>query len=356
MRGVARATVGRLASALYRTGLIEPLSRATGRLRGGVFPILAYHRVNDDGDPFFPAVPTSVFERQMAHVARTSVVLTVEELVARMRTRTVPANALAITFDDGYRDNLTHAAPILARYGLRATIFLTTGVIGTTEIPWFARLAMAVKTTRRDVAATRWGVLRLTTEAQRLRGLETMMTGLLHLEDDDLRREVARLLEHLAVSGDACGKGLMLGWDEVHALRRLGFAIGAHTVTHPLLSRVSSRRARREIFDSRQAIATACGSPPTAFAYPNGGREDYTAASTALVREAGFTCAVTTRFGLNDAGTSPWELRRGGPWEHDPALFALKLALYRSLRPLNGRSETRRAPDRGAPKERHAHG
>jgi hypothetical protein len=56
---------------------------------------------------------------------------------------------------------------------------------------------------------------------------------------------------------------------------------------------------------------------------------DYDATTVRLVREAGFTCAATTRFGLNDGRTSPWELRRGGPWEYDLPTFALKLATYR---------------------------
>ena len=97
--------------------------------------MLSYHRVNDDGDVFLPALPTAVFERQMAFVARTYVVLTIEDLVERMGRDELPANALAITFDDGYRDNFTHAAPILARYGLPATVFLASGLIGTSDAP-----------------------------------------------------------------------------------------------------------------------------------------------------------------------------------------------------------------------------
>ena len=84
----------------------------------------------------------------MAHVAR-------HYASSRWRTwwsgcaaAELPRNALAITFDDGYRDNLTHAAPILARHGLPATIFLATGFIGTAEVPWFDRLAQRFKKTR----------------------------------------------------------------------------------------------------------------------------------------------------------------------------------------------------------------
>ena len=87
-----------------------------------------------------------------------------------------------------------------------------------------------------------------------------------------------------------------------------------------------SRRLR-----SRRPSSRTYGRPPRAFAYPNGGPDDYTDTVRDLVREAGFRCAVTTRFGVNTRHTSPWELRRGGPWETDVSTFAMKLAAYRAF-------------------------
>jgi peptidoglycan/xylan/chitin deacetylase (PgdA/CDA1 family) len=111
----------------------------------------------------------------------------------------------------------------------------------------------------------------------------------------------------------------------------MGFTIGAHTSTHPILSQLSLARARREIEESRDAIRAATGRTPRAFAYPNGTAADYTEDVVRIVRDAGFNCAVTTRFGINTRTTSPWELRRGGPWEHHLPTFAVKLAGYRLL-------------------------
>ena len=161
------------ATGLHAARLSGPLSRALGYASAApTFPILSYHRVNDEGDPFFPSLSTEVFERQMAFVARAYVVLTVEELVERMRRRAVPRNALAITFDDGYRDNLTHAAPILARLGLPATVFLVTGAIATGEPLWFDRLAAAFKQAVTPAWRAPWGEsLPLETPAQRLAAL-----------------------------------------------------------------------------------------------------------------------------------------------------------------------------------------
>jgi peptidoglycan/xylan/chitin deacetylase (PgdA/CDA1 family) len=334
MKANGRGTIVRwTAAALRRARLLGPLALVAGRVRRRpVFPILIYHRVNDERDPFFPAVPTSLFELQAAHLARAYDVLTVEELVERCRRRDVPRNAAAITFDDGYRDNLTHAAPILARHRLPATIFLATGFIGTGEVPWFEHVALAFKTTRFTSVELPWGGwLALGTEVERLGALDRTMTELKAVPDDDRRRRVEGLLEALGV-GDRRGlKDLMLGWDDVQALAGLGFSVGAHTVTHPVLSRVTPERARAEILDSRRAIEAACGTAPGAFAYPNGRPADYTPAVMRLVEDAGFRCAVTTQFGLNGCDTPPYELRRGRPWENEPATFAFKLAVYRLL-------------------------
>lgn len=320
-----------VASALYRSGLTRPLSLGAsyGR-RKPAFAILTYHRVNDEPDPFFSAVPTDVFKRQMAWIAGMYRVMTVEKLVERMRRGGLPRNALAITFDDGYRDTLTHAAPILAKYGLPATVFLATGFIGTAEVPWFDRLAMAFKMTRAPSYAAPWGeTVSLASQAERLRAAARILAHLKQLPDADLRRRLDGLLEDLGVTDQRGFKNLMLSWDDVHALAGLGFSIGAHTVNHPILSRVSPQRAWTEILGSLTMIESACGRPPWAFAYPNGASEDYTDTVKRLVREAGFTCAVTSRFGVNTRDTSPWELRRGGPWEEHLPTFALKLAWYR---------------------------
>jgi peptidoglycan/xylan/chitin deacetylase (PgdA/CDA1 family) len=321
------------AAGLYRTGLIRPISFAAGYTsnRPG-FLILTYHRVNDERDPFSAAVPTKVFEQHMAYVARAHLVLTVEQLAERMRRGRLPRNAVAITFDDGYRDTLTHAAPILARHGLPATIFLATGFIGTCEIPWVHRLAMAFKRTPAASLEAPWGEsLSLVDQAERLRALARTLKYLKALPDEAFQPQLDALFDKLDVTDHPDAKHLMLTWDDVHALIGLGFSIGAHTVSHPILSRVDAKRAWTEIVGSRTMIESACGRRPRAFAYPNGRAEDYTDTVARLVREAGFTCAATTRFGVNTRTTPPYELRRGGPWEHHLPTFALKLGWYRAV-------------------------
>ena len=325
----ARA-VRALATVVYRSGLLRPMASAAARLRRTVsLPILTFHRVNDDQDLFFPALATSVFAARMEHIARHYTVLPVEELSERLREGRAPANALALTFDDGYRDSLTHAAPILARHGLPATIFLTTGYVGTSETPWYDLLALGLKTTRRDTVSLAPGQrLPLGSTAERLRALEAALRHMKRLPDLERRRLVERLIHELEPVTPEGQKRLMLSWDEVDALRGLGFSIGAHTINHPILARVEPEAAWGEIHGSKIAIEKKLGMPVRSFAYPNGGVDDYSPETVGLVERAGFRCAVTTRRGLNTERTPMFELRRGGPWEQHLPTFAMKLAYY----------------------------
>ncbi|MGH7415885.1 MAG: polysaccharide deacetylase family protein [Candidatus Rokuibacteriota bacterium] len=265
----------------------------------------------------------------MRHVAEHYVVLPVEELAECARRGRVPKRALALTFDDGYRDTLTHAAPILARHALPATVFLATGYIGTSEMPWYDLLALGFKTTsERGVEIAPGRILSLGSTGERLSALQTALMHLKRLPDVDRQKALGRLLGVLRPSGSQRLKRVMLDWEEADALRGLGFSIGAHTIDHPIMSRVAPEAAWGQIHGSKMDIERHLGVSVRAFAYPNGGSDDYDSTTVDLVARAGFSCAVTTRRGLNSARTPVFELLRGGPWEQDLPTYALKLAYY----------------------------
>src|SRR6185437_3528364 len=128
--------------------MLHSLYSAFGRRRRlpGTVPIaptiLMYHRVADVAvDPWRLAVSPGWFERQMADLARHRSPMPVGELVDRLRRGTAPKDAVAVTFDDGYVDNLVYAKPILAEYGIPATLFLPTGSVGQPEEFWWDELA-----------------------------------------------------------------------------------------------------------------------------------------------------------------------------------------------------------------------
>jgi peptidoglycan/xylan/chitin deacetylase (PgdA/CDA1 family) len=313
-----------ISAALFHTGLVGRIGATAGYLWPYAgYRVLTFHRVDDENDPFLPSLSTARFAARMAHIARHYTVLPLEDLVARVRRGAAPRNALAITFDDGYRSNLTHAA------GLPATIFLVSSYIGTPHALWFDRLALALKNSRRSEVRFEEGrPLPLTTVEERLRALSAAQRYFKALPYRDHQPQLDRVLASLEPAAPEPPKRFMLSWDEVHALRGLGFSIGAHTETHPILSRLDPDDARREIQGSKWAIERALGRPVTTFAYPNGGVDDYTEATVRLVSEAGFTCAVTTRRGLNTTVTPSLELRRGGAWDMHLPTYALQTAYY----------------------------
>lgn len=340
-----------LAGLLVRSGLIGPLVRLAGRYRlapsargrsgvrragSGGFQVLLYHRVGDSGDPFLPALPAEVFEGQMRHLARHYRVLDLESATVAAQQRSLPPNAVVVTFDDGYRDVFTDAFPILRRHGLPAMVFLTTGAIGSGEILWHDRVFRAFSLTR--VPELRFGpegrshVLRGAGDRSRVR--DEILGYLKSLDEQPRSEQIGLLLEELEVEDVPRAPGLMLDWDEVREMERNGITFGSHTVSHPILSRVPEERVRRELEDSKTALERELERPARSFAYPNGQAADFNPTVTRLLAETGYRFAVTTIPGVNRIarGAEPetlLTLRRDVPWENEPARFAARMVINR---------------------------
>jgi len=290
--------------------------------------ILIYHRVNDEGDPYFGGIPPKLFERQMAYLASRFTVLPLEDLVRALRERALPPNAIAVTLDDGYRDNYLEAFPIFQRHSIPATVFLTTSAIGSDRPLWHDDVFSAFRETTaptlesfgpRSIAGS------LTTVPDRLRVQREVLGYLRAVSDEERADGVVRLREALRVGPSRAVPGLMLSWEEARSMSRGGIRFGSHTVSHPVLSRVDRDRARRELQDSKSTIEERLGVSVEGFAYPNGTPADFLPETKTLVRECGYRFAVTTSPGANDATTDAFELRRGTPWEEDLFAFGVRL-------------------------------
>lgn len=209
----------------------------------GLPPILTFHAIEDGPAP--DSFPPDLFARGMARLHgegyRTIELL---DLVECLQTGApFPERAFVLTFDDGYRSVYERAAPVLARYGWTATVFLVTGE-------------------RRTGAGS------------------------------------DRLPE---MSGRP-----MLSWREVDEMGKAGLSFGAHTLTHPDLTRLSPGRAEDEVAGSKASIEERLGAPVRAFAYPFG---RYDATTREIVRRH-FECACSDRLGLVSAGSDIHALER----------------------------------------------
>ena len=292
------------------------------------FQILAYHRVNDDGANFFPGVPVAAFRRQMEAVSRHATVLPLGELMERGARGDLPPRCVAITFDDGYRDNFECAYPVLREFGLPATIFLATGAIETGARLWHDRVFDAFERAAVDALAFRGRSLPMAPLAARRVALREVLTLLRTLRPEE-RNGVIDDIERQAGTGTPGGDGRMLSWDQIRRMAGAGVTFGAHTVSHPILTRLTLEEADAEIRGSRGAIEERLGTRVDLFAYPNGTRADFNEAIQGLLRDQGFRGAVTTLWGVNDAASNPFELRRVGFWDTSPDEIPLRLAWYR---------------------------
>lgn len=293
--------------------------------------ILYYHRVNDDRDPFFDAISTRVFENQMRYLARHYHVVSLAEIVRQLDGGGTPEMLVGITFDDGYEDNYRNAFPILRRYNLPATIFLTTGCLDSGAPLWFEQLAEAVKKSTQEyvdfelISPQRvW----LRTRAERLDANGRIFSALRSLKDSERTRALRDVLNRLGTPVECERHNKMLTWDQARSMMPAGISFGGHTVTHPFVGRLTAAQVCWEVSECKRRIEDELQQPTHHFAYPHGREGDFSPASKAALREAGYRAAVTTMWGMNTPSTDRMELRRGGPWEDNQALFAWKLDWY----------------------------
>jgi peptidoglycan/xylan/chitin deacetylase (PgdA/CDA1 family) len=294
---------------------------ASGRLS-----ILIYHRVLPRHDALNPDEPdANGFETRMRWLRDWFHVLPLTEAVDRLDRGCIPPRALAITFDDGYADNEQFAAPILQRLGLSATFFISTGYLNG-GCMWNDRVIEALRASPAealDLRALGLAQYSLRSQSERRQAVVAILTSIKHLEPE--RREQAT--EAIARAAAAPPPPpLMMSTEQVRNLRRLGMDVGAHTVTHPILSRLPLEAARREMADGKAALEAMIDEPIALFAYPNGVPvQDYGAEHVALARQCGFRAAVATAWGAASMHTDRFQLPRFTPWDRQRWRFGVRL-------------------------------
>jgi peptidoglycan/xylan/chitin deacetylase (PgdA/CDA1 family) len=304
-----------------------------GRARGYSFAVLLYHRVNPDNDPFFPALSVKAFEAQIKYLAANYTVLSLADIIERIRYgRGLIPGTIAVTFDDGYRDNYLYAHPILQKYNLPATLFAATSYIGTDHLMWNDKIALAVKLTSQPRVAVP-GLkqsIPLATVTEKLGALERITETLKTLPETEKRSLTDELFRRL-YSMDFQGEPVMLSWAELRKLAYQGWEVGSHTANHVILTRVPLCQAKEEISASGAVLEQELDRPVRLFAYPNGKAADYDSSIKRTLAERGYLGAVTTIDRLNTQGADLFAIGRTSPWEQSLPNFALKLAWnYRS--------------------------
>jgi peptidoglycan/xylan/chitin deacetylase (PgdA/CDA1 family) len=321
--------------------------------------ILVYHRVTPlDFDPEWLAVAPDRFAEQLDVLRHDYRVLSLSELNERVQKGNVPRKAVAVTFDDGYADNLLIARPLLERYDVPATCFVTTGKLDQGSEFWWDELARllletprlpdalsldvngrryswslkddaAAPAVRTDADGRNWNVLQQTPRTPRQKAYGEL-AAIVRPLDAEAQESVMRYVADWAGVGRKVREShRALRPEEVVRLDDGGLVdVGAHTVTHPVLSAQAPAVQESEIRLSKRRLEEILDRPVSLFAYPFGARADYTSETVGLVREAGFACACSNFEGWVRRGTSAHELPRYLVRDWDGETFARELARW----------------------------
>jgi peptidoglycan/xylan/chitin deacetylase (PgdA/CDA1 family) len=234
--------------------------------------VVAFHRVQETAEPGDGlTMSVRMFERYCRFFRRHFRVVPLREIVEKLERGQRLGRELAITFDDGYRDNLEVAAPVLEKLALPATFFIVTQSMGTSIVPWWDR--------------------------------------------------------------ERGARHPWMSWDQVRELHRRGFDIGGHTRTHADLGRVSGAEAEQEIVGGRLELERELGASVDLFAYPYGEANHLTEANRERVKAAGFRCCCSCYGGNVATGDSPFRLPRVpiSHWHSSPQDRGLEIALDQTL-------------------------
>lgn len=300
---------------LYKLGVFNILHKLNPRH----LTVLNYHRISDHHAPDFETFKPNVsatpgeFARQMDYLQRHFNIVSIHEMHAWLEGKAdLPKYPALITFDDGYYDNLSNALPVLTKRGIPALVFVTTDYINRNKAPFWDMVAFCFYRSKRKMGQLpllgerEWGT-RNSCDAL----IREFSEAIKYLPAPEKKETLERLQEILEVK---IGKGefsnLFLNWDQVRELRAAGIDIGAHTITHPILTLIPIDAADTEISDSKTMIENQLGERVSSFAYPNGQATDFNDEISGLVRKAGYKSA----FSLID-GPSSFKQVKGAPYQ-----------------------------------------
>ncbi len=307
------------------------------RLLGGAL-ILGYHRVASvTTDAYEVCVTPEHFAEHMAIVSKYAHPINLSKLVQHLKEGSLPARSIAVTFDDGYADNLYQAKPILEKYQVPATIFVCTGYAGK-EFWWdeLERLVMysqvELETFHLQAGESHftWDQSAVKHEAEgpevRSRFRHAVYHFLLSLDAEDLAHAMDTIRCWAGISSDETTASRAMTHRELQQLVEGGLIeLGSHSRHHLMLPRISVEQQQAEIISGKQDLEQLLGKRVGAFAYPNGRAAGDT---KRIVQEAGFAFACTSVQNVVRPGVDLYELTRFWQKDVDGDRFMQSLKLW----------------------------
>ena len=308
------------------------MSLSSKKGSGGKLWILIFHRVLEQPDPLRPGEADRVsFDWQMGILAKYFNVLSLHDAFEALSDGVLPARAVAITFDDGYADNLTLATPILEKYNFPATVFISTGFLDGGRM-WNDTIIESVRnwsTSKIDLSHIEQGIVDCQTAEAKRNVISLILTKIKHRNPEERQA----IVDMFAAQVDGLPQDLMLTTDGVKELHSRGIEIGAHTINHPILASLKNDEAQWEIAQGKQKLEKIIDNKIHFFAYPNGQfQSDYTDSHIEMLHDLGFKAAVSTHWGVATSDTDVMQLPRFTPWDGSTMRYLYRAAQnYRTV-------------------------
>ncbi|MBI2558011.1 polysaccharide deacetylase family protein [Candidatus Woesearchaeota archaeon] len=280
--------------------------------------ILMYHRIDKDQ-----------FDKQMQYLKKNYNVISLQELVSGLTQNSKFAgNTIAVTFDDGYLNNYENAFPIFKKYGLPATLFITTSLIGTKKFAWWDKIRHAViksgKSNLVFVFDNKLVHLDLSDRQEKIDAIALLHKLFSKYSSKKRNAAMGRLYNDLGVKEDyeELNNYMFMDWNQVIEMGENNIEIGSHTVSHPFLSNLQPKGMLRELKDSKKIIEKKLNRQIDSFCYPSG---DMNARSEELVKKVGYNCACSIKTGSVTNKSDIYALERVGiNIKDDILIFAMK--------------------------------
>jgi peptidoglycan/xylan/chitin deacetylase (PgdA/CDA1 family) len=278
--------------------------------------ILGYHRIAEYlHDPFGICVTPQHFSEQMEILSQNAGAISLQELVHDLEERTLPKRAVAVTFDDGYADTLYQAKPLLERYQIPATVFVASGYLDRQF--WWDELERLLYTPADlpaqlsltlNACAREWVLGPDASLHTRERTLLSLCDSFRPLPEEERQEAMSQVRRWVGLVPRDMSRARCLRSDELEELAAGEFVdIGAHTVTHPILTGLSKSRQRAEIEGGRAALEQILGQLVSSFSYPNG---SVSADTLCMVKETGFDLACASTNDVAWRGSDRFQLPR----------------------------------------------
>lgn len=310
---------------MFFSTLYHYLSRLSVYYKNGIAnlegkcAVLIFHRVYDlEKDPQLLTVNLRNFEDQVKHLKENYNVISLQSLIHKLTGhKKIPGNSVVITFDDGYADNYLYAFPILEKYKVPATIFVTSGHIDKPKEYWWNELEriFLIDPPKKELNITiNFQELNFVIKTDRdARNAYYALHPLLkELSESDRNQKIDDLFKWTnKVRTEIRDSHRSLSSAEIKTLSKNPLIeIGAHTVTHPCLRYESIENLEFQIFNSKKSLSSLLNKEIRSFSYPFGGKTDYDDTIVSLVKSAGYNCGISNFSGLVSKQTDPYQIPR----------------------------------------------